>query len=246
MKRQAGTSCGRHLVQVRDVECLGAGPSRALTMLLKRLRALGPLCKAWPAPQSPEPTTTACSRLSCGSSVSCVQPTASSIAAADGLTPRSKGAPTAGHQARAGGTRYIFTGPGLASCRRRPLTSNVRPRLPADAALLISARPSGLALLVHPPLRQTLLRGALQASTLRELRFTRHHLVGRSCQTSLFASKKKIAVNSGSSQPSPAWPNPLVKRTRSGMPPGPGWRYAVHFRHPGPGVTPPRSAYLQR
>ena len=34
--------------------------------------------------------------------------------------------PTAGHQARAGGTLYIFTGPGLASCRRRPLSSNVR------------------------------------------------------------------------------------------------------------------------
>ena len=44
-----------------------------------------------------------------------------------GLTPRSSGAPTAGHQARAGGTRYIFAGPGLASCRRRPLSSNVRP-----------------------------------------------------------------------------------------------------------------------
>ena len=48
-----------------------------------------------------------------------------------GLTPRSSGAPTAGHQARAGGTPYIFTGPGLASCRRRPLSSNVRlPKLP--------------------------------------------------------------------------------------------------------------------
>ena len=44
-----------------------------------------------------------------------------------GLTPRSTGAPTAGHQARAGGTRYIFTGPGLASCRWCPVTSNVRP-----------------------------------------------------------------------------------------------------------------------
>jgi hypothetical protein len=43
-----------------------------------------------------------------------------------GLTPRSSGAPTAGHQARAGGTPYIFTGPGLASCRWRPLSSNVR------------------------------------------------------------------------------------------------------------------------
>ena len=45
-----------------------------------------------------------------------------------GLTRRSSGAPTACHQARAGGTRYIFTSPGLASCRRRPLSSNVRPR----------------------------------------------------------------------------------------------------------------------
>ena len=43
-----------------------------------------------------------------------------------GLTPRSSGAPTAGHQARAGGTRYIVIGPGLASCRRRPLSANVR------------------------------------------------------------------------------------------------------------------------
>ena len=44
-----------------------------------------------------------------------------------GLTRRSSGAPTAGHQARAGGTRYIFASPGLASCRRRPLSSNVSP-----------------------------------------------------------------------------------------------------------------------
>ena len=43
------------------------------------------------------------------------------------LTPRSTGAPTAGHQARAGGTLSIFTGPGLASRRWRPVTSNVRP-----------------------------------------------------------------------------------------------------------------------
>jgi hypothetical protein len=47
-------------------------------------------------------------------------------------------------------------------------------------------------------------------------------------------------------QPTTLRPNQSVKRTRSGMPPGPGWRYAVHFRHPGPGVIPLRSAYLQR
>jgi len=43
-----------------------------------------------------------------------------------GLTPRSSGATTAGHQARSGGTPYIFASPGLASCRCRPLSSNVR------------------------------------------------------------------------------------------------------------------------
>jgi hypothetical protein len=38
------------------------------------------------------------------------------------LTYRSTGAPTAGHQARAAGTRYIVCGPGLAPCRRRPVS----------------------------------------------------------------------------------------------------------------------------
>ena len=42
------------------------------------------------------------------------------------LTLRSRRGPTAGHQARSGGTRYIFASPGLASCRRSRLTSNVR------------------------------------------------------------------------------------------------------------------------
>ncbi len=42
------------------------------------------------------------------------------------LTPRSSGAPTACHQAPATGSVYIFRGRGLASCRRAPLSSNVR------------------------------------------------------------------------------------------------------------------------
>lgn len=33
-------------------------------------------------------------------------------------------------------------------------------------------------------------------------------------------------------------PNPSLKRSTNGMPPGPGRRYAVHFRQPGPGVMP--------
>ena len=46
-----------------------------------------------------------------------------------GLTPRSRRGPTASHQARAGGTGYIFTGPGLVSCRWSRLNSNVRRRI---------------------------------------------------------------------------------------------------------------------
>jgi hypothetical protein len=33
-------------------------------------------------------------------------------------------------------------------------------------------------------------------------------------------------------------PNPSLKRSDNGRPPGPVWRYAVHFLSPGPGVTP--------
>ena len=44
------------------------------------------------------------------------------------LTPRSRRGPTAGHQARSGGTRYIFASPGLAPHRRSRLSSNVRQR----------------------------------------------------------------------------------------------------------------------
>ena len=44
-----------------------------------------------------------------------------------GLTPRSSGAPTAGHQRPAVGTRYIVAIRALAAYRRRPLSSNVRP-----------------------------------------------------------------------------------------------------------------------
>ena len=35
-----------------------------------------------------------------------------------------------------------------------------------------------------------------------------------------------------------ALPNPSLKRSANGRPPGPVWRYAVHFRQPGPGALP--------
>jgi hypothetical protein len=35
-----------------------------------------------------------------------------------------------------------------------------------------------------------------------------------------------------------ARPNPSLKRSANGRPPGPGWWYAVHFHQPGPSVLP--------
>jgi len=57
-----------------------------------------------------------------------------------GLTLRSRRGPTAGHQARATGTVYIFCGSGLASRRWSRLTSNVRPRKTHRAVLLQNQR----------------------------------------------------------------------------------------------------------
>ena len=41
-------------------------------------------------------------------------------------------------------------------------------------------------------------------------------------------------------------PNPSVKPSPNGGPPGPGHRYGVHFLWPGPGVPPSVPAYLER
>jgi hypothetical protein len=41
-------------------------------------------------------------------------------------------------------------------------------------------------------------------------------------------------------------PNPSVKRSANGMPPGPGLWHTVHFHSPGPGGMPLATAYLER
>lgn len=43
-----------------------------------------------------------------------------------------------------------------------------------------------------------------------------------------------------------ARPNPSVKLSTNGGPPGPGRQYGVHFCRPGPGVPPLAPAYLER
>ena len=46
------------------------------------------------------------------------------------------------------------------------------------------------------------------------------------------------AVGSANGKVGAARPNPSFKRSANGRPPAPGRRYAVHFRRPGPRVTP--------
>ena len=41
-------------------------------------------------------------------------------------------------------------------------------------------------------------------------------------------------------------PSYSLKRSTNGRPPVPGWRYAVHFHQPGPGVLPSSAAWLER
>ena len=43
-----------------------------------------------------------------------------------------------------------------------------------------------------------------------------------------------------------AAPNTSLEPRPNGGPPGPGWRYAVHFRQPGPGVPPSAPSQLER
>ena len=159
-----------------------------------------------------------------------------------GLTTRSSGAPTAGRQARSGGTRYIFASPGLASCRRRPLSSNVRPRrrdLPLSKMQLL-----GSASARHQP--RLLPRGAgLQSPGWRQ-----DALLSRIVSFSGICSAQKqpaaqfvahaVLVPPSSHLPPTvqAWPNHSLKRSANGRPPGPVWRYALHYRHPGPGALP--------
>ena len=44
----------------------------------------------------------------------------------------------------------------------------------------------------------------------------------------------------------PTTPNPSFEARPNGKPPGPAWRYAVHFRQPGPGVLPLVPPQLER
>ena len=49
---------------------------------------------------------------------------------------------------------------------------------------------------------------------------------------------KRVLYTQPPHQHGRALPNPSFKPSPNGVSRGPGWRYPVHFRHPGPRVTP--------
>ncbi len=174
-----------------------------------------------------------------------------------GLTPRSTGAQTAGHQRPGGGTRYIFTARALVACRCRPVSSNVRPpslrmRSVGGSASHCGSRLESLPQVSRHALNtacvgayaptgasvQSVFRGATAYSKPLRLRLTTPALAVAQHTNSLhgFAGV----------QPSSRRPNPSVKPRPNGGPPGPGHRYGVHFLWPGPGVPPSVPAYLER
>ena len=172
------------------------------------------------------------------------------------LTPRSSGAPTAGHQAQSGGTRYIFASPGLASCRRRPLSSNVRQHKVPVSACRQTARLPGL-VFAHSSLN---VRGSLptlvgpyrtSSAGLQTLPSAsacpreRGPTVTAAChyrRPPPWLARERAKVTPAALRlhrnHRGALPNPSLKRSANGRPPGPVWRYAVHFRQLGPGVLP--------
>ena len=176
-----------------------------------------------------------------------------------GLTPQSSGAPTAGPQGPACGTWCIITARALASYRCRPLTSNVRPRMPtrnASPALSGNApcapRGTGVfsACKQHRGLQEQ--RSATRNSVHRVQSHTAPRIPLPQC--AVVRSEHEALLHwqpwlSGAlphqpcfgwalTRPSGARPNPLLKRSANGMPPAPGRRYTVHFRHPGAGGIP--------
>ena len=167
------------------------------------------------------------------------------------LTPRSSRAPTACHAGPAGGTRYIFAIRARASHRWCRLNSNVRHRELVMRSAFNTARPSGLASSTQ-----------MRASAGRNVT-----LVARSHRRSAVAGQARVSAGlmhtgaltlrasrlrpqrvsaplrtcmplSGLSSQGSALPNPSLKLSTNGGPRGPGRRYPVHSRQPGPRVPP--------
>ena len=135
--------------------------------------------------------------------------------APSGLTTRSSGAPTAGHQARSGGTRYIFASPGLASCRRRPLSSNVRHQKPSLWCFQQKTR--RVAPRMQQPPRG---KAAIESSAESQLPLRHRQNRGKRCAP-LAKKRAKLALLQGSaSRGKQLWPSKQgLSVSSSGQPP---------------------------
>ena len=87
---------------------------------------------------------------------------------------------------------------------------------------------------------------AASATRVREGKMTTTSQVART--VSRFGSKVKVAFGTckEGSSPRAVLPNPSLEARPNGRPPGPAWRYAVHFRQSGPGVLPLIPPQLER
>jgi hypothetical protein len=144
------------------------------------------------------------------------------------LTPRSSRAPTAGHQAPATGTVYIFCGRGLASHRRCRLTSNVRQQEPQSFCSTIR-RAMGPAASSGYSSGQTVVR---------------HRCCGpRTVNAETAGWQQRRARGSVQVRwqahvcASALLPNPSLKASPNGKTPGPRGSAGYHLP-PGPGVSP--------
>ena len=171
-----------------------------------------------------------------------------------GLTPRSSGAPTAGHQARSVAC-LIFHSPGLASHRWLPLSSNVRPRLQTSFVRVNSAREGSHRLRnsrIHRILGWLFNSNAFPSfAALRScsasaiaLSHPRHSPKTRSPTQRPRAWRARSSnqaqfcrASAPYPRPRAARPNPSLKWSANGLPPGPG-RGKLHSPPPGPGGKP--------
>jgi hypothetical protein len=172
------------------------------------------------------------------------------------LTLRSRGGPTAGHQAWATVCSCPFS---VAQAWRPtvglPLTSHVRRRGTGTEKLIYTARPSGLALVnamhVAGNRSPNPTQGQLTHFLGPAFRRANHHRKKMLHWSSPAAARRLRAPGSAcvvhaSRHLRVPPPNPSVKRSANGRPPGPGRWYPVHFHRPGPGVLPLSPAYLKR
>ena len=149
------------------------------------------------------------------------------------LTPRSSRAPTACRAGPAGGTRYIFAIRARASHRRCRLNSNVRRHQNHPPVCPRSLSFSGSSLKTKAAYRPS----------IQLVRFEKCFGFAKPA-----ASPSRLpapcrwqsarGIPGGSAGSEPVVPNPSFKPSPNGVPRGPGRRYAVHFRQPGPRVTP--------